>query len=260
MKATNIAPRAAAGLVAHAMKAVFLIPVGLLVACAGTPASQADRAPLPDTDAYCLTAQRVVGRTEVPMQLVLHDDFERFVKSKSNIEGPTIHQYNWYDVDGNVVGISCKMKSAEHLNSALGEGSAGPEGWCHDMNRALYEQLQARVTEPVYASVSFDPSESLDTKEQRNMIGPLWLKPLTLTSVDDAGGLHIATRGFVVRFDDPRFQKMPPTWRGTHYCHLVAPTYFEDLLAGNAEPGAVVGGEPAQLVGPNGERVLPVAE
>jgi hypothetical protein len=199
---------------------------------------------LPAPNEYCLEAQRVVTRTNVPMQLVVHKEFTAFVKSKAVIEGPTIHQYNWYDEDGEILGVSCKMKSADHLLIEFGEGSAGPEGYCHDMNRQVYTIVQQQIAQPVYADVIFDPSESLDTKEQASMIGPTWLLPFTLTRVDDEGDLHIATKGFVIDFLDPRFQKFPPSWRGTHYCHLIAPDYLARLLAGEAQPGVTIGRAP----------------
>ena len=76
---------------------------------------------------------------------------------------------------------------------------------------------------------------------------PTWLKPFTMTYLDPAGGLHIATKGFVINFTDPRYQKFPDSWRGTHYCHLVAPEYMERLLSGEAAAGAVIGREPDRL-------------
>jgi hypothetical protein len=197
---------------------------------------------IPATEDYCLEAQRIVTRTNVPMQLVIHDDVEAFVKSKTNIEGPTIHQYNWRDEQGELTGISCKLKSADHLNIAFGEGAAGPDGYCHDMNRQVYALLEDAGTASVFESVVFVPSESLDTLEQRSMLGPAWLRPFTLTSIE-GDELHLATKGFVVEFTDPRYEKFPPTWRGTHYCHLVAPDYLQRLLAGSAEAGAVIGRE-----------------
>ena len=65
-----------------------------------------------------------------------------------------------------------------------------------------------------------------------------------LTDTDAAGGLHIATKGFVVKFSDPRYQKFPPSWRGTHYCHLIAPDYFRQLLEGEGVTGVVIGRKP----------------
>jgi hypothetical protein len=107
--------------------------------------------------------------------------------------------------------------------------------------------LQQQMPNPEVTSVTFDLSESLDTKAQSNMIGPIWLKPFTLTYLDDTGDLHVATKGFVVDFTDPRYQKFPASWRGTHYCHFIAPDYFAALLQGEAEAGAVVGREASVL-------------
>jgi hypothetical protein len=187
-----------------------------------------------------------VTQTTVPMELVVHDEFAAFVKSKAMIEGPTIHQYNWRDSGGAILGISCKMKSADHLQMEYGQDAAGPDGYCQDMNRQVYGLLVQQISDPAFSAVVFDPSESLKTKEQANMIGPVWLQPLTLTRVDAAGGLHIASKGFVIDFNDPRYQRFPPSWRGTHYCHLIAPDYLQRLLRGTAEAGAVVGRRPGE--------------
>jgi hypothetical protein len=231
---------------------LLIISAVFLTACSTVPADTYTLNEIPDTSNYCLAAQRVVTRTDIPMTLVVHEDFDAYVKSKTSIKGPTIHQYNWYDDAGAIQGISCKMKSADHLNLEFGEGSAGPDGLCHDMNRQLYELLQQQIPNPKFTSVTFDLSESLDTKAQSNMIGPIWLKPFTLTYLDDSGDLHIATKGFVVDFTDPRYQKFPASWRGTHYCHFVAPDYFAAVLRGEAEAGAVIGREASVLRLPDG--------
>ena len=218
-----------------------LLPTLLLAACTGSSPDPYELSAIPDLDSYCLDAQRVVTRTTVPMELVVHPDFDAFVKSKAVIEGPTIHQYNWLDSDGNVQGISCKMKSADHLNMEFGEGSAGPDGLCHDMNRQVYGQLIQQNSDLADDKVVFDLSESIASKEQSNMIGPVWLLPFTLTYLDDANELHVATKGFVIDFNDPRYQKFPASWRGTHYCHFIAPDYLAALLQEQPQPGAVVG-------------------
>jgi len=184
------------------------------------------------------------------MELVVHEDFDAFVKSKASIAGPTLHQYNWHDTEGNIQGISCKMKSADHLNLEFGAGSAGPDGYCHDMNRQVYELLLLQNSSPVYDPVTFDLSESLDEEGKSNMIGPAWLMPFTMTYLDESNDLHVATKGFTIEFEDPRYQKFPPTWRGTHYCHLIAPQYLARLLRGEAEAGAQVGRAAKRYVNP----------
>ena len=198
---------------------------------------------LPPTDRFCLTAQRLVTRTDLPMQMQLHGDFDAFVRSKATIDGKTatIHQFNWVSADGRVIGISCKLKNTDHLVATYGEGSAGPDGSCHDMNRAVYELVRKEVVAPRYRSVVFDPNETVFNAKEPGMTGPDWLAPFTLTSVDPDGSLRIHTKGFIVNFLDPQYAQMPERFRGVHYCHFIAPEHLRDLLAGRVEAGAVIG-------------------
>jgi hypothetical protein len=180
-------------------------------------------------DEYCLAAQVVITKTIIPMQLVVHEDFDTFVKSRALIEGSVIRQYNWHAEDGNIRGISCKLKSAD------------PDGLCQDMNRQVYKNLQKLVDDPVYDLVVFDSNETVSKDEQPGMTGPDWLAPFEMTYLDEAGNLHIATKGFTVDFTDERFLKAPPRFRGVHYCHLVAPEYLAGLMRGTADAGMSVG-------------------
>jgi len=221
---------------------VFSLPFGL-IAC-GSSEQALEEVPL--LDAYCLAAQNVVTNTDIDVQLTIHEDFEAFVKSKALIEGPTIQQYHWEDATGRVAGVSCKLKSADHLNLTFGEGSAGPDESCQAMNQAVFMLLAPTVKEPVFSKVVFDPDESLPSLDGApGMSGPAWLAPYQATGVGDDGALVIRTKGFVVDFADERYAKAPPRFRGVHYCHFVAPDYLQALLEGSAEPGLMIGRSPA---------------
>lgn len=229
--------------------ATSAIVMGLLVLAGCTAASMKKDftlKALPEDDEYCLDAERVVVHTAVLMQLQLRPDFDAFVKSKALIEGPTIQQYNWVDPAGGLLGISCKLKNADHLELVYGKGSAGPEGSCQDMNRAVYQLVSRQVAAPAYSGVVFDPGETVVNEQEPGMTGPDWLAPFTLTSVDPDGALRIFSKGFVVKFSDPRFASMPERFRGVHYCHFIAPSHLRDLLEGKARPGAVIGRQVAQ--------------
>jgi hypothetical protein len=225
--------------------AIALLPAVLLVACGGgNGAPGLDE--LPEIADYCLAAQRVVTRTEVPMQLIVHEDFDAFVKSKAVIEGPEIQQYNWTDEQGRVFGISCKLKSADHLKLTYGDDAAGPDGLCQDMNRAVFEQIAPRSPDitPAYTEVVFEPQEAVWNDEEPGMTGPDWLAPYEATWTDEQGRLHIRAKGFRVDFTDPAFEKVPPRFRGIHYCHFLSPGYLAALMLGEAEPGAIIGRNP----------------
>lgn len=188
---------------------------------------------VPALEDYCLAAQRLVTRTTVPVKLVVHEDFDAFVKSKAVIEGPTIQQFVWRDADGQALGVSCKLKSADHLELQYGAGAAGPDGSCQDMNRAVFELVGRGNFEPAVRKVVFEPAETVSNEQSPGMTGPDWLAPYTAAWLED-GALHIRAKGFLVDFGDERFAAAPPRFRGVHYCHFIAPLMFERLLAGTA--------------------------
>lgn len=215
----------------------------LLTACTESgPANPLEE--VPELESFCVAAQQVVTKTKHPVQLVVHDNFTAFVKSKAVIEGPEIQQYNWQDDTGNIVGISCKLKSADHLNLEFGAGTAGPDGSCQEMNQAIFMLIAPTVGNPVFQRVTFDPNETVSNEANPGMTGPDWLAPYTATSVDDAGELTIRSKGFIVNFTDPQYAQAPPRFRGVHYCHFLAPEYMQALLVGAAEPGVSIGRNP----------------
>ncbi len=229
-------------------KLFFMVAGTLLAACSGAE-TMWDLQEVPATADYCIAAQRLVTRTEIPVEVVIHDDFDAFVKSKAVIEGPTIQQFNWTDEQGALLGISCKLKNADHLNLQFGKGSAGPDGLCQEMNQAVFRLIARKVNKPVFSRVTFDPAETVSNASQPGMTGPDWLAPFTLTyGKDDV--LHIATKGFIVNFSDPQFAKAPERFRGVHYCHFIAPEYLQALMEGTAAPGIVIGKE-VDRSGPN---------
>ena len=106
------------------------VAAATLVACTGSSLPKANPAlpALPRTEEFCLAAERVVSHARMPMQLVVHGDFDAFVRSKASITGPTLQQFTWTDAAGNPLGISCKLKSSDQLLQVFGPGSAGPDG------------------------------------------------------------------------------------------------------------------------------------
>jgi len=212
-------------------------------------------AEVPAADSYCLTAQKVIVSTDIDVELVVHDDFDAFVKSKAIMNGPLekpqIQQFNWYSEDGDLLGISCKLKNAEHLNLVYGDGSAGPDNSCQTLNRQVLGTLSAELGLDAYATykaIVFDPNETPATTEGApGMSGPAWLAPFTMVREQEFNGnkeLVIATKGFEVQFSDPRFQKAPERFRGVRYCHFIAPEHLKSLMLGQAEPPTVIGRDP----------------
>lgn len=203
----------------------------------------------PPVGEFCLEAQHVVVRTKVMPALVVHEEFEAFVKSKASMDPLTIHEYVWYEDEARTrpVMISCKMKSADHLNEALGPGTAAGDGQCQDMNRLTYQRVRDELGAESPVAVSFDPSETVSNPSNPGMTGPDWLKPYVMVSEGPEGSLVIHTKGFRVDWLDPRYAAMPARFRGVQYCHFIAPDYLRRLLRGEARPGLSVGREVADL-------------
>jgi|GEM_PF-992504 len=209
---------------------------------------------IPPVSEYCLVAQRVVVRTNVAMELVVHNDFDDFVKSKAIINGPNqrpeIQQYNWLDAKGNLLGISCKLKNTDHLTLTYGPEAAGPEQTCQEMNRQVHGLLSTELGLDAfsnYKAVIFDPNESPGNPDSPGMTGPLWLKPYVMAYSSPRKGnpeLHIVSKGFVVAFSDPQFADAPERFRGVHYCHFVAPEQLRSLMTGATSPPVKIGRDP----------------
>lgn len=208
--------------------------------CAAQPPAITGSPPL---DAFCLEAQRVVVRTDVKPDLIVHTDFDAFVKSKAAIEPLTIQQYIWYENDdpARPVMVSCKLKSADHLNEAFGPGTSAGDGRCQDMNRLTYDRVRATLGAGNVEPVIFDPAEEVRNTENPGMTGPDWLKPYEMTWRDGSGALHLRSKGFRVDWTNPEFAAMPGRFRGVQYCHLVAPDYLARLVTGKVQAGVSVG-------------------
>jgi hypothetical protein len=229
--------------------------IGVATACAtNTAASTATSTAATPTAApplaeFCLEAQQVIVHTAIRPTLFVHTDFDAFVKSKALIEPLSIQQYVWYENDDRTrpVMVSCKLKSADHLNEAFGTGTSAGDGQCQDMNRLTWERVRATLGAGATKTVVFDGAEVVENKENPGMTGPDWLKPYQMTWRDDAGQLHVRSKGFRVDWTDPQFAAMPGRFRGVQYCHLIAPEYLTRLVTGQAEAGLSVGREITDL-------------
>ncbi|MCL4778559.1 MAG: hypothetical protein KJ049_00090 [Gammaproteobacteria bacterium] len=201
---------------------------------------------------FCAEAQHLISRTDKSGEFVVHPDFDGFVQSKTSIDPLTLHVYAWPAPDdpGRPLAISCKLKSADHLNAAFGPGTAGPDGLCQDMNRETLRQVRAALPAAAARQVVLDPGENVFNEKLPAATGRDWLAPFLLTTEDDAGTLTIHSKGFRVDWLDPRFAGMDARVRGVHYCHLIAPGYLRDLLAGRAAAGLKIGGVYTPPAGP----------
>lgn len=171
------------GRIRGGMARLALTLSGMAAVVGGCTAVTPAAAP-PPVGTFCLEAQRFIVDTRIEPRLVVHEDFDAFVTAKALIEPLSIHQYVWRDDDGAPLMISCKLKSADHLDTAFGAGTAGATRPCQDLNRRTWRQLRARRGGDGPAVV-FDENEDIYNPETPGMTGPDWLAPYVMTWRDD---------------------------------------------------------------------------
>jgi hypothetical protein len=66
--------------------------------------------------------------------------------------------------------------------------------------------------------------------------GLVWLKPFDIAWVGADGALHLKSKAMRNDWLDPRYVNAPAKFKGTRYCHLVAPSHMKRLLLGTVTP------------------------
>ena len=182
-----------------------------------------------DIVGFCADVQHVLAATAQRSDNVVYADREAFIKSKAAIRPLVTRQLVHYDEQARPRMISCKVKTSDMIVYEYGDGAAGHEGRCSSINRMTLASAarEFESTEDgfgVFSDVVIEPDEV-------GISGVNWLKPYTMLWRDD-DTLHILAKALRVDWGDPRFQKAPARFRGTHYCHLVAPSYLRRVLSG----------------------------
>lgn len=220
------------------MKATtVLLLAGILSACAPLDRSNDVASKAWPLEQFCARAQQLIASTPLVAQNHVHADYQAFVLSKPVARPLQTHQHHWYEDAGKtqLKMISCKMKTTDHLRTEYGADQAGSEGACANINRqslrvAIAEARSRGQRRLRYSSgdqVAFDV-------EELTTIGPEWLKQHEIAWEDSAGVLHIQSRSMRNDWLDPRLAKAQPQFKGTRYCHLIAPDYLRRLLTGEA--------------------------
>lgn len=217
----------------------LLVASTLLTGCATAPppaAPASGPAGIASLDRFCIQSQADISAAKVPATVVLHTEYQSFVESKPAARPLRTEQYIWYADDARTQPkmISCKMKTADHIRTEYGPDAVGEEGLCSDVNRMTL----ARVLESVSARerrrlkfaagtrVVFDADEVTDN-------GPIWLAPFPMASLGADGALHLKSKAMRNDWLDPKLANAPARFKGTRYCHLIAPPYLLGILRGD---------------------------
>lgn len=194
-------------------------------------------AKVPPLEEFCADVQHYMADTTLPVQNIVHKDYDSFVLSKAQIRPLQTEQFHWYEDETKtrLRMISCKMKTADHIRTEYGADSAGEESFCSGYNRRTLAAVLAQIPASARDSLRFDGGRNvvLDPDENTTM-GPTWLEPYRMAYVE-GGLLHLKSKAMRNDWLDQRYADAPVRFRGTRYCHLVAPDYLGRLLRGETE-------------------------
>jgi len=220
-------------------RAMFAVLVAVTAAgYAGAPT----RLALARTSAeFCIVAQTAIVAAKPVARNEIHDDFTAFTKSKPVAEPLMTTQYVWRESSDPQAGpmiISCKMKTADHLIAVYGAGAAGADIGCSGVNEITLREVLASFTAKERRGLRFEGGRRI--RFEADIVttqGPVWLEPYALATLGAEGSLQLQAKGMRDEWLDPRYAEAPPQFRGTRYCHLIAPEYLRRLLLGEVEPG-----------------------
>lgn len=214
-------------------------PIPLL--CAGALALAAAAAPLargaapppvwPEAE-FCGRAQNYIAGTGLRSTSQVHDGLDSFLRAEPSAQPLTVHQYTAYEGPGRSGArtISCKLVSAAAIRAAHGEGSAGREATCGQVNRNTLDAVRGSLSAAGAPGVLFDKGRKVVVDRDAAAASPeAAFDPFELATVDRRGALRLVARSWT---------DAPPGTRGKaaeaatsrHHCQFVAPEYLRRVL------------------------------
>lgn len=194
-----------------------------------------------DLTRFCADAQQLISGTPLRPENVVHTDYDAFVLSKPEVRPLRTEQYVWYEDAGRTQPrmISCKMKTADHIATEYGADQVRGEGLCEDINRRTLARVLESMSATERRRLAFDGGRRVVfDAEERTTEGPVWLEPYAFAYRGSDGALHLKAKAMRNDWLDPRYAQAPARFKGTRYCHLVAPQYLARLLRADVVPPA----------------------
>ncbi len=223
--------------------AAMLAATGCSTAPVGAPAKAATPAPdavrLATGERFCIDAQAQVAATRVPTVNVVHTDYDAFVESKPRPRPLETQQYVWYEDAAKTRPkmVSCKMKTSDHIRTEYGADQSGGDTSCAALNERTTQVVLASLTRAERGRLRFDAGRRIVYDEDFvTTDGPTWLAPFPVVYVGADGALHVKSKGMKNDWLDPKLANAPARFKGTRYCHLVAPEYLRRVLLGEVTP------------------------
>ena len=198
----------------------------------------ASQHPLSNSHAeFCSEVQRRLVDTTLPITNVLEKDYEAFKLSKPAVAPLRTHQYVVRNERLDILQISCKTKTADHLRSTHGASTARDPALtprsCSDIHGAMVRDIWQAMGPGEKASAKIRPAQVMLQTDQVSYTGSSWIKTKAEASLGADAKLRLRASALFAEWEDWRWKVMPESWRGNHYCHLVSPEEIRrHMLAG----------------------------
>ena len=181
---------------------------------------------------YCAIAQQVIARSAVQPVVQVPGSYDAFVASKASDTPFVVQQYLSNPVPGNdnlQRTLSCKMRTAERINSIQGEGLALGDRDCARVHWNMLLRVAATIPDDELKGTLEDIviADDLDT-----YMGPSWLQPWPFDAATRTTDNRPQLRSRALFVGQLWWLPMPKRFKGNHYCHLVAPDYLALLMRG----------------------------
>lgn len=185
---------------------------------------------------FCTLVQRKLVDTSLPLINKIQPSKDAFTESKAGAKPAETQQFSERAPDGRLLGISCKTKSADHLRAEHGASAsrdpALPPRSCRDIHREMVVQLWATFDSDARASSAFAPHRVMLDADTTSYTGSGWIGSPAEAYLGNDGTLHLRASALFAEWEDWRWKIMPKSFRGNHYCHLVAPERIRALMRG----------------------------
>ena len=220
---------------------ILRVLLGLLLAVAAAGAAEPPRYTLPamSTPDFCGQLQVYLEGTRVAPQNVVHTDYAAFTASKPELQPLRTQQFVEYSDAARSLPlrISCKLKTGDHLNTVLGAGTASNTSrTCRDAHQQMVLAVWASMTRAEMLRAKFNPDTVMLDGDDLRYTGASWKEPYQGLYMGADQRPHLISKALYAGWTDWRWKFMPDKFRGTHYCHLIAPESMRRVMLGELTP------------------------
>lgn len=188
---------------------------------------------------FCAEVQRRLVDTALPLRNTLQRSKDDFTASKAIVDPLTTQQFLLVSTDGKAQELSCKTKTADHLRAVHGATAARdpalPPRSCRDIQGAVVREVWATLSNDERANAAHRPQRILLAADTLSYTGSGWIGSAALAWVGSDGQLRLRASALYANWEDWRWKIMPESFRGNHYCHLIAPERVRRLMTGTEQ-------------------------